>query len=434
MKLFSLTVFSLYVTTALGQSSILTKSEAMDLAMKNNLGIIVSKNEIEIGKINNSWGNAGAYPNVNFSLNRSLASNNIQQNLTTGTQIKRDGALVNNLAGNVQISWRFFDGMKMFATKHRLEEIEKMGQTKFIKQVNETFYNVLYEYYNVIRLQQQCASIKQMIELNKERLNIATTRFNIGSSGKSDMLQAEVDINEQSSKLIGIENEISQSKSNLNFLLGRTSDTNFEIIDTSLLSSNIDYSELLKKLELQNPDILLANSTLSTLLDNKKEINSQRLPFATINSNYNLNRNKSEAGFTLLNQNYGPSVSLGIGIPIFNGNNVNHQLKAMDVEIKNQVLNNQQLKNQLTTNLSNAFKNYEYGKKIAALEQKNLTIINENNKINIERFKLSAITSIELRQSQMDFTDAQTRLINALFQTKIAETEMKLLTGAITIE
>ena len=65
------------------------------------------------------------------------------------------------------------------------------------------------------------------------------------------------------------------------------------------------------------------------------------------------------------------------------------------------------------------------------LQQKDMELVKENNFINLERFKKLSITSVELRQGQINYTDAQTRLINAQYQSKIAEAEMLLLVGSL---
>ena len=431
MKNYSWLIILFFPSITWAQSSLLTIDDAVKMALQNNYAVQIVSNDTVIGKINNNWANAGAVPVVSATANRTIATNNIEQQLQNGTNIKTNGASVNNFNAGLTISWRFFDGMKMFATKKRLEEIEKLGQYNFRKMANETVYDVMAAYYNIIRLKQQANAIKEVITLFSERLKIAEAKFNIGSSSKTDILQAKVDRNEQQSNLLSIENNISNSKTILNNLLARDPATGFETADSFNIHKTIDFAGIQQKTENQNPEILLAQSNLAVLMHTKKEINSQRLPSATLSGNYNFIHNKNAAGFTLLNQSYGPSTGLGISIPIFNGGIVKRQLEVADINIKNQQLLNQQIKNQLQTALTNSYLNYNNGLKLMAMENENMVIVKENNFINLERFKKLSITSIELRQGQVNYTDAQTRLINAMYQTKMAEAEMLLLAGEI---
>jgi outer membrane protein TolC len=415
----------------MAQSTTLTLEEAVKIAIENNYGVVISKNQIEIGKLNNTWGNAGALPVISATGNKTLATNNIQQKLSNGTNINTNGASVNNMNAGLAVSWRFFDGMKMFATKKRLEELQKMGELNFRKMVNETAYDVIVTYYLIVSLKEQTKATNDMIDLYKERLKIADARFTIGTGNKPDVLQAQVDLNEQQSSLLRIDNNINISKTNLNTILARDPAIAFETADSFLLSAPPDFLTLQQKITQQNPDMMLAQSNLAVLMQSKKELYSLGLPSATLNTNYNFIRNKSAAGFTLLNQTYGPSASIGISIPIFNGGVAKQQLKVADINIKNQTIANEQLKNQLLGTFTNAYLNYNNGLKLAEMEQKNLLLVKENNFINIERFKKFSITSVELRQGQIYYTDAQARLINAQYQAKIAEAEMLLLAGEI---
>jgi outer membrane protein TolC len=415
----------------MAQSPLLTLEEAVKIAIENNYGVVITKNQIEVGKLNNTWGNAGALPVISATGNKTLATNSIEQELQNGTSIKRSGASVNNMNAGLAVSWRFFDGMRMFATKKRLEELQKMGELSFRKMVNETTYNVIATYYLIVSLKQQTKATKDMIGLYEERLKIADARFSIGTGNKPDVLQAKVDLNEQQSSLLRIDNNINLNKTNLNTILARDPATKFETADSFELSAPVDFISLQQKIAQQNPDIMLAQSNLAVLIQSKKELYSLGLPSATLNTNYNFIRNKSAAGFTLLNQTYGPSASIGISIPIFNGGVAKQQLKVADINIKNQTIANEQLKNQLLSTFTNAYLNYTNGLKLAEMEQKNLLLIKENNFINIERFKKFSITSVELRQGQIYYTDVQTRLISAQYQAKIAESEMLLIAGEI---
>ena len=424
-------ILTVMVSTHVSYAQTITLPQAIQAAIQNNYQVLITKNESNIGAINNNWGNAGALPTVNATVNKSMGSISIQQELTNGTAIKREGAAVNNLNTSLLASWRFFDGFKMFATKKKLVELQKIGQTNFTKQVNETIYNTTVAYYTIVQLQQQIAATQQAIFLNEERLKIATAKFKIGTAAKTDVLQAEVDVNEQQSILKSTQNSIANAKINFNTILAKPANSQVLIVDSFKTYMPIQIEIVQQKIALQNPDVLLANSNLLVLLLAKKEINAQLLPAATLSSNYNFSRNKSEAGFTLLNQNYGPTAAIGIAIPLFNGGNVKQQLKVADIQISNQQLVVAQIKNQIQALLNTAVNNFNNANELALMEQKNLLLIAENNKINMEKFKLLSITSIELRQGLLNFSTAQSRLIQAQFESAIALAQIQLLCGEI---
>jgi outer membrane protein len=79
----------------------------------------------------------------------------------------------------------------------------------------------------------------------------------------------------------------------------------------------------------------------------------------------------------------------------------------------------------------NAFKNYEWQKKALVLEEESIKLAKENVDIVLQVYKLNSTTLIQLKEAQKSLLDAQTRLINARYNTKLAETELLRLKGEI---
>jgi outer membrane protein TolC len=424
-------IFLLLNSQLFAQDSILTPQAAVKYAIENNFGVIISKNNIEIGSINNNWANAGAVPVISATANKVVGVNNLQQHLSNGTVTKKNGNTTQNFNAGIEVDWQIFDGFKMFATKKRLEELERNGEYSFRKNLNETVYNVITSYYNIVTLEAQLKATEEQISLYTDRYNLAERRFEIGTGAKYEVLEAQVDLNEQRSGLLSLENSIALAKSSLNNLMGKQPDTGYNVIDTIKFGSLPTFSEVKEKIENQNPDILLANSDLAILMQTKKEVNAARLPSVVLSGFYNFARNKNGAGFTLLNQTYGPSGSVGVSIPLFNGGLVKKQLAVTDIQIKNQQLTIDQTRNNLQTVLNNDYINFQNALKAIELEKNNLKLASENIFIATERYRKLNITSVELRQIQISYNAVKNRLYDALYQAKIAEAEIALLTGEI---
>ena len=413
------------------QDTMMTAQEAIKTAIENNYGVIISKNEIEIGSINNSWANTDFIPKISATATKQVGVNNLEQKLSNGTVTTKKGNSSQNLNAGLAVNWRIFDGFKMFATKKRLEELERNGEYSFRKNLNETIYNVISSYYNIVTLNEQKKATLEQISLYNDRYTLSQRRFEIGTGAKYEVLQAQVDLNEQRSNLLTLQNSIATSKASLLNLLGKKPDTNFNVVDTILLLPLPAFADVQDKISKENPDVLLANSQLYILQQEKKEINAARLPSVDLNGYYNFARSSSGAGFNLFNQTYGPSGSVGISVPLFSGIVIKKQLQISDIQIKNQQITIDQTKNNLQTDLNNAYINYSNALKSIELEQNNLVLAKENIMIAMERYKRLNITSVELRQIQISYNDARNRLYGALYQAKMAEATVALLSGDI---
>jgi outer membrane protein TolC len=287
-------------------------------------------------------------------------------------------------------------------------------------------------YYDIVRLNKEVVATEAIINLSRERQKIAETRFNVGSGAKTDLLQAEIDLNAQEVDLENTFNLLANAKSQLNAILKRGTEEAVHVMDQDFNIEDIALGKLLANLEKQNYQLLIAQQEKNNLLNERKIINSQRLPILSLNSNTVLNRSKSTAGFFLTNQTFGPNVGLSVGIPIFNGNINKTQLKVNSVQQKRQELQIEQLRNTIQRDMMIAYQDYKNALVVARIEKENVKLAEENNFISTERFRKLFSNSIELRQAQLSLIEAQNRYINAQFRAQVAVNTLKFLSGEIS--
>lgn len=434
MRLFSIILFCiLWCSFTLQAQNSLSLQQAIELALKHNYDILLLKNQSELQSVENSWAQAGAYPRVNAGLTTNYSQFSINQELSNGQIITGSGVTQQNTQAFVTLSWNIFDGMRMFAAKSRLEEVQKSGELQLQHQVMQTLYDVCMAYYGIARLVQQRNALDQLIDVLQERLRIAEARFATGVSTKNDVLQTSIDINEQRSARLAVQNSIAQLSGALNTLMGRTPLTPITISDSIPLTASPDIQALQQQTEQSNYSTLIARQELAIALQQRKEIYAQGLPSITLNTGYNYNYNQNSRGLFVLNSNNGFSAGIGISIPLFNGLTTHTQLAAQDLIIKNRQLHIDALKVQVQQQYANAAQNYQYAMATIALEQKNNELAKENALIAMERFKRQTITSPELRQAQYSIIESATRLFNAQYTAKAAELEVQLLAGTLKV-
>lgn len=428
-------ILCVLTSTVVAQSdSSFSAREAVDLALQQNLGIQIATSELDIARINNNWGNAGKWPVITAGIGNTEALTNLNQKLSNGSEIIRNGVTNNIVSANVSANWRLYNGMRVRATKERFDILEKMGELQLKQEVNSLTMEVLLGYYNIVRLNMQARATKAIIDLSMEREKIAETRFNVGSAGKTDLLQASIDLNSQQVNLANLHQQIRVAKSTLNNLMRRNPDAPIQIIDTTFAIPSLALEDFRTKALKQNLQLLIAQRERAMLLEDKRIINSQRLPVLSLSSVTSFNRNKATGGFFLTNQTYGPNLGINMAIPIFNGQITRTQLKTQDIRIKQQNLQNEQLQNLIQRDLQIAFDEYRNAIEVSAVEQKNVALARENNYISTERFRKLQSNSIELRQAQLSLIEAQDRYITAAFRAKIASVNLQWLAGEILVD
>jgi outer membrane protein len=412
-------------------AQILSIDDAIEIALKSNYDIQIARQNLETVKANNTVGNAGMLPNINATVGNNFSVNNLNQEFTNGTEIVRNNVLGNNLNANVALNWTVFDGLRMFITKNKLAQFEAMERFNLMENVQNTVAQVILAYYDIARQQQQLKALKEALNIAEERRKIAEAKFTLGSSSKVDFLQAKVDANQKRAEIYNQGNNIITAKKNLNRLLGRDIDLSFTISDAIALEKNTDLVSLKTQALKENYELKMTAKSKEIARLEKKEVGSLLSPTINLNAAYNYSLSNSQAGFILFNQSFGPSVGGTVNIPIFNGLEVNRQWQQAKINIQKQEYQYENVRAKVNIAVDKAMRDYLNTLEILELEEMNIELAKENKNIAAERFRLSQSSALEFREAQKSYEDALTRTVNARFNTKTAEVEMKRISGQL---
>ena len=422
--------FLLACSSVFGQS-ILTVEDAIGIAVKQNYDILISRVSADINTANNTAGNAGMLPNVSLNASDMFSHNNVATDLSNGSRITSANAQSNSFSTGLVLDWTLFDGGKMFVTRKKLKEIQDLGEIRFRDQVNKTLYIVILAYYEIVRQKQQLASIKEVIRYNQERVNILQASFNAGLVPKTDLLQSQVDLNVFLENAIIQQTVIFDSKRTLNKWLSRDADIPFEVIDSIDLTYVPDKSDLNKKLFSQNTQVLgsLKQVDVSNLAI--RELSAQRFPWLSLSAGYNFLHSNNTASTVIKNQISGPQIGGSLSLAIFNGGNINRQVRVARLQKQSDVFSLESIKTSVNTELQNALSNYEYAIQLLTLEKSNSLLAKENLTISMHRLRLGQTTALEVRQAEESYIQSLTRYIQFSYTAKVAETKLKQLIATL---
>jgi outer membrane protein TolC len=413
----------------------LTIDQAIELALKNNYEIQLAKNDAEAARLANHPGNAGMLPKLNATLTDNFSLSHLHQKLSNNTETNKNNVTGNTLSPSLNLSWTLFDGLKMFATKGRLNRLEQIGQLNMKDTLQTTVAQVIEAYYDIIGAEQQLKSINEAIALYQETAKLAETQFQVGVSSKVALLQAKVDLNASRSQALTQKKLIQQKKAVLNLLLARPADTEFSVVDSIPFNENPPLVSP-NDLDAKNYQTQVAAKNIEVARFARKETFSQMLPTlvlgaGTSSAGYSYTLTQNSAGFSLYNESYGPNVGFTLSVPLFNGLVYLRQLKIADITIRNNQFKLQKISLQNKINFYNALKDFETAKEALKLEEENISLARENSAIAMERFRVAQSTALELRQAQQSYVDAMTRLVAARYNAKTAETELLRIQGEL---
>lgn len=428
-------IISLFAVTAVQAQDIMNLQDAIALALRNNYDIRMSRNDSASYALDNEYAYAAFLPRLNATATKVWNNNAQKQELQNGNKPSASGIKSNNLQASVNLQWTLFDGLKMFVTRDKLEEFERLGALGVKNQVVNTVAAVVNGYFDIVRQKQQLKAIEEQISINEERVKLADRKLSVGLGSKPELLQARVDLNAQKAQQLQQRTLIAQLRDNLNQLIGFKTGSVYEVNDSIPINTTLQYGDLRNELEKYNPGLLFAKKNIDIAQLTVKERKADYLPTLNFNSAYNFSQTRNKTVInsftTLFNQNKGFNYGFGLNVPILNGFNTRRLVKQaqLDVQYQQLVYDNELTK--VDVGLSNAFKDYELQKQLLQLEEDNITLAKENVFIALERFRQGVSTWLELRDAQQSLELSYNRLIAARYNTKLAETELLRLKGSL---
>ncbi|HTQ66205.1 MAG TPA: TolC family protein [Puia sp.] len=415
-----------------GFSQKLGLPDAIEIALKNNLGIQVAKNNAVIAGINNSYGIAGGLPLVTMTGTDNQQITTINQKYSDPTKdATRSGVTSNNLSAGLNASELIFNGKRVVSAKRRLSITEEQSKQIITSKALALVYNVILKYYDVVKQQSYARTLGTSIEVSRQKLEIVKAQQKVGVANNADLFQAQVDLNTQLQALEAQQLNIDQDITDLLTLLTLRPDSTVVIEDTILVDKNIQFKNIMDGIA-NNPDIVAANQQVSINQYLVKEVTAQRYPTLSFGAGYNLNRNQNAAGFSLLNQNYGPYAGLTLFVPIFNGGIYRKQQEIATINTRSADL----LKDTLILSYtSNAVKNWQaYTNNLEQLEmsRQNYELSKKLLELVLQRFQLKQATIVDVKNAQQSFELAGFLLTNISFSAKSAEVQLKRLANQLT--
>jgi outer membrane protein TolC len=421
------------LTLSVNAKEIYDLKRCLETGLERNYEIRIIRNEQQVSQNNATIGNAGFLPTLDISAGYSGSLNEREDTSPDGTSTRINNKFDQGANIGLNLNWTVFDGFRMQTEYERLKQFKQMGEISTRLSIESLISGLTAEYYNYVHQKLRLANLKYAVELSKERLRIVEARYLIGSMSRLDLQQARVDFNADSSKLIKQYEIINTSAIMLNQLMA-VEDVSQKIITAdSVIEPNVLLNEHLlweKTLEC-NSRLLLAgkNRTVSEL--DLKAFKSRNYPYLKLNAGYGYTDNFYEASSLERQRTLGFNYGFTLGFSLFDGMNKQREQKNARIAILNSELEAERLELSLKADLANMWMAYQNNIELTNLEKENLVVAHENFEIAMDRYRLGDLSGLELREAQNSLLEAEERLLQAQYNTKLCEISLMQISGQI---
>ena len=416
------------------QDSLLSKRDAVDIALENNYDIRIAEGNVESAANSASIYNSGYLPSIGAS---GGANYNVQDNFIEnqdGSDTDERGVQTYSFSGSVALNYTIFNGLGRKYNYELLKENYNLTELQARQVIEISILNLFVVYYDVARLSQNVNSQVETIDISKRRLLRMNYGYEYGQNTQLDVLNAEVDFNNDSITFLNLRLELENVKRDLNVLLGRDVNVYFEV-DTAVNYMNDLIKEELMNHAMRNNVGLLQDQGLLRTAEYDVNINkSVLIPSVGLSAAYNYNdRFNGSTSFFKHQTTIGPTVSANLSWNIFDGGFTKVRIQNSKIAVKNQQVGLQQTRQILRRNVNNAWAFYQNSLFVLEAEKKNLQTNQRNFERTLEQQKLGQITSIEFRQAQLNLLNAKLNFNRAKYEAKTAELALLQLAGDLML-
>lgn len=417
--------------TALSGQQILSLPQAVKLGLENNYNIQLAKLELESVQKQVEIGVPGEIPSIQLFLDQRnrVSVDGSPTSFVDGTYAK------NEIIGGVDLDWVLFHGFKVRINKTRLDELEELSSGNVRLVVENSVHAIILGYYRSLIEYEKLQFRKEVSAFSVDKYNDANLKFNYGELSKFELINFKDAALRDSVSLLEQKMVYNETKTQLKTLIGIEKSENLTLTDTLTLSDN-SYTYHVFKRQMLSSNQEIRNQLINIRLQESlvQVAEAEIKPKVSLRSG--VNQELSSSQFT--NEN---TRALGSVFDYYLNFTVSYQLfnkRDMHLKIQKEQMNRLYLTKEKETLVSlleeqlkinfDKYKDYLSVYRMAKLQEENLI---QNLDIASFRFESGISSYLEVRDIQVRLIETKLKVLEAMFELKVAETELIRLTGGI---
>ena len=433
-KLFQISIVTLIlISNYLAGQQKLSLNDAVKITLENNLDIKIVENQDEIFKNNASFLNSGYLPTISSNAGINKSEQNIEIETPNNLSGKLDNMKSENSYSNISLNYILLDNSGRNFNYKKSKELSNRSKLEVKEVIENTLLQLFTVYYEVCRLSEEREIIKSSLEISKTRLERKNTEFEFGQSTKLEVLNAEVDVNTDSIKLLSSIKNLSNARRDLNLIMNVELNSNYELDRNVIYNSKDKISEFYKNAGENNTTLKIYDKSVDISNYELKSIKSTYLPTIGLVGSYDWNESINDNPYAFFNKNIYDGISGGINLSwnIFNSGKRITANKNAKIKLENSKIEKEKIFLVFQKELNNAYETYLNNLFILDVQEKSL-LTSENNFLrNLEKYNIGIVSSIEFRRAQINFLNAKLSRNTAMYDGKLSELYFLKVAGAI---
>lgn len=412
---------------------VLALDQAIAASLEHNHNLKIAELSSQQAANAATMGNAGMLPNIVATAGANVSQQNSNLEFATGQTQDVEGAQSMSQNMSLGISQTLFAGGRIQRSYALLKTAEQSASLAEQQAMETTIAMVWSQYTGLALLQRSVVTAQQVLLFSAQRYERAMLTNSLGGSNTTERLSAEVDLNRDSINLLELQAQYQLAKNSFATYIG-WENSDF-LVDESGITDAINATDLpddlLANLRENNSALLLAQTSVNAAGLQEKLQQSTLFPTIAAQASYGLNQSQAEAGFLTASQQQGLNAGISLQYNLFSGFQSKTQRQNAALEVLKAQEQLDQVSETLENTLANAMDVFNNAIKIAAIETKNMEVAERRLMRMSELHALGKASSLELREAQIAWLNANNGMYSAQFQAVNAKITVLALVGSL---
>jgi outer membrane protein len=424
----------------------LTLNDCIEIALQNNTNLNTSRNMARLAELNVRGSYSNILPTISADASggrlkwgKSTYLADVLVGFTPDSQaiyeqrtVTSDARSRNSYSASLTINQNILDGGYWW-NNIRMNKIQnEAGKQDLIYSENQVIKIVSQYFYDLLKNKKLLEVYSLAVTRSQDQVNRTQSMYEIGSVAQVDVYRAQVNLGQDQIQYYQQKNTVDQSEQLLNLALGRDPLTAIEIDTTvSFKPKVIILDDLLDESvksqpALRSQELAVKSKELSVAL-------AKSAYYPTLGARFRYSRDNEilDKIYTDLNLNWSYSIGIGLSWNLFNGFADHVNVQKSKIDLKNSRLDLADYKRNLRSDIRNLYNSYNALLEIVKIDQKSLEAAREEYRLANERYRLGSGTSLELREAQVNLTEAEQVLVAAEYNAIITYIELYEATGKV---
>lgn len=296
---------------------------------------------------------------------------------------------------------------------HDIKRVRNIVALDFIKR-----------YFDLLETEKMMEVAEKEVERFESHLKVAQSLYKEGSITKNDLLQAEVMLSDARQRLLTVKNMRSFNVSQINSILARPLNEEFQVVDVTLdASEDIDLEKAWETAVKERAEMKIIENELKIVELEEKAVRSEYYPKLFAQGGYNFTENRylfPEGNWSLI---------LGLDINLFNGWSTKAEVSKVKQRREQLLEEKRKLMDDIKLEVEKSYLDLKNASEKIIVTKGAVKQAEENLRINRIKYEEGIGTSTDVVDAITLLTLAETNYCKALYDLRRAQAELRYATG-----